>query len=83
MGLLRLSFATGKKIRQRLAQQAASATGSKFALSASAAVDPKTDWRSRAPKDVRVLVVGATGYIGKFVVRVSLLVVLMHLLITP
>lgn len=26
-------------------------------------------WMSKDPKDVRVLVVGATGYIGKFVVR--------------
>lgn len=25
--------------------------------------------RQRAPQDVRVLVVGATGYIGKFVVK--------------
>jgi hypothetical protein len=31
-----------------------------------AAVD---DFRSRPPSEVRVLVVGATGYIGKFVVR--------------
>ena len=28
-----------------------------------------SDYRSRAPADIRVLVVGATGYIGKFVVR--------------
>eukprot|EP00873_Tetraselmis_striata_P046049 jgi/Tetstr1/466313/TSEL_010845.t2 len=28
-----------------------------------------TAWTSKEPKDVRVLVVGATGYIGKFVVR--------------
>jgi hypothetical protein len=27
------------------------------------------DYRQRAPADVRVLVVGATGYIGKFVVK--------------
>lgn len=27
------------------------------------------DYRDRNPKDVRVLVVGATGYIGKFVVK--------------
>lgn len=27
------------------------------------------DFRSKAPADIRVLVVGATGYIGKFVVR--------------
>ena len=29
----------------------------------------RADFRSKAPADVRVLVVGATGYIGKFVVR--------------
>ena len=28
-----------------------------------------TDFRDREPKDIRVLVVGATGYIGKFVVK--------------
>ncbi len=28
-----------------------------------------TDYRQRRPADVRVLVVGATGYIGKYVVR--------------
>lgn len=33
------------------------------------AAAPAADYRQRAPKDVRVLVVGATGYIGKFVVR--------------
>lgn len=27
------------------------------------------DYRDREPKDIRVLVVGATGYIGKFVVK--------------
>lgn len=39
--------------------------------SGAAAPAPKAgaDYRSRAPKDVRVLVVGATGYIGKFVVK--------------
>ena len=29
----------------------------------------ETDWHHREPKDVRVLVVGATGYIGKFVTK--------------
>ena len=29
----------------------------------------EADFRTRAPKDVRVLVVGPTGYIGKFVVK--------------
>jgi divinyl chlorophyllide a 8-vinyl-reductase len=33
---------------------------------AAAATD---DYRTRDPKDVRVLVVGCTGYIGKFVTR--------------
>lgn len=36
---------------------------------AAAAAGAGADYRSRAPKDVRVLVVGATGYIGKFVVK--------------
>jgi NmrA-like family len=27
------------------------------------------DWRQKDPKDVRVLIVGSTGYIGKFVTR--------------
>ncbi|KAH7842667.1 hypothetical protein Vadar_007850 [Vaccinium darrowii] len=30
---------------------------------------PKTSFRSKNPKDVNVLVVGSTGYIGKFVVK--------------
>lgn len=40
-----------------------------LAVSAAAAGAPATDFRQRAPADVRVLVVGATGYIGKFVVK--------------
>ncbi len=37
---------------------------------ASAAADAAgADWRQKDPKDVRVLVVGATGYIGKFVTK--------------
>lgn len=40
-----------------------------LAVSAAAASAPATDFRQRAPADVRVLVVGATGYIGKFVVK--------------
>ena len=35
----------------------------------SSAPSTSADYRQRDPKDVRVLVVGATGYIGKFVVR--------------
>ncbi|KAL4427872.1 hypothetical protein ABPG75_001961 [Micractinium tetrahymenae] len=38
-------------------------------VAAAADAAPAADYRQRAPKDVRVLVVGATGYIGKFVVR--------------
>ncbi|GFZ14046.1 NAD(P)-binding Rossmann-fold superfamily protein [Actinidia rufa] len=30
---------------------------------------PKTSFRSKTPKDINVLVVGSTGYIGKFVVK--------------
>ena len=29
------------------------------------------EYRSKAPKDIRVLVVGPTGYIGKYVVKVG------------
>ena len=36
------------------------------APTSAAAVD---DWRQKDPKDVRVLIVGSTGYIGKFVTR--------------
>lgn len=39
------------------------------AVAAAAEAAPAADYRQRASKDVRVLVVGATGYIGKFVVR--------------
>jgi len=38
-------------------------------LAAAAAAAVEDDWRQRDPKDVRVLVVGSTGYIGKFVTR--------------
>ncbi|GFR39707.1 hypothetical protein Agub_g186, partial [Astrephomene gubernaculifera] len=34
-----------------------------------ASAAPSEDFRQRAPKDVRVLVVGPTGYIGKYVVK--------------
>lgn len=40
-----------------------------LAVSAAASSAPAADFRQRAPADVRVLVVGATGYIGKFVVK--------------
>lgn len=36
---------------------------------AASALSTTDDWRQREPKDVRVLVVGATGYIGKFVTK--------------
>lgn len=40
------------------------------AASAAPAVEaPKTSFRSRNPKDINVLVVGSTGYIGNFVVK--------------
>jgi divinyl chlorophyllide a 8-vinyl-reductase len=38
-------------------------------VAAAAADAGAADWRQKNPKDVRVLVVGATGYIGKFVTR--------------
>ncbi|PRW56400.1 divinyl chlorophyllide a 8-vinyl- chloroplastic [Chlorella sorokiniana] len=40
-----------------------------LAVAAAGAGAPTADFRQRAPADVRVLVVGATGYIGKFVVK--------------
>ena len=30
---------------------------------------PRTDFRNRPPEEVRVVVFGATGYIGRFVVK--------------
>lgn len=36
---------------------------------AATAAVPRTDYRDRENKDVRVLVVGPTGYIGKFVTK--------------
>ena len=36
---------------------------------ASASAASSADFRDRKPHDVRVLVLGATGYIGKFVVK--------------
>lgn len=43
---------------------------SRWAARAAAAPSAKgEDFRQKEPKDIRVLVVGATGYIGKFVVK--------------
>ena len=36
---------------------------------AAAAAAAEGDWRRQEAKDVRVLVVGSTGYIGKYVTR--------------
>lgn len=44
----------------------ASSRAMRCVVRAAAATD---DYRQRAPQDIRVLVVGATGYIGKFVVK--------------
>ncbi|GMH35648.1 hypothetical protein BSKO_03516 [Bryopsis sp. KO-2023] len=42
----------------------------RFRVAAAAAeTSPETDFRKREPKDVKALVVGSTGYIGKFVVK--------------
>jgi glutamate dehydrogenase/leucine dehydrogenase len=56
----------------RATTEAATASDPTVSLAASSppALDPSTsEYRSRPAKDVRVLVVGPTGYIGKFVVK--------------
>ncbi|KAG2482553.1 hypothetical protein HYH03_018512 [Edaphochlamys debaryana] len=45
------------------------ASTSRMATRVAAQAAPAADFRSRAPKDIRVLVVGPTGYIGKYVVK--------------
>ncbi|KAL5983913.1 hypothetical protein ACLOJK_018011 [Asimina triloba] len=40
-----------------------------FVASAAAAPAPATSFRDKDPKDITVLVVGSTGYIGRFVVK--------------
>lgn len=55
--------------RACLAQQRRSLDRRHTRRRAGYAAASSTDYRSREPKDVRVLVVGCTGYIGKFVVK--------------
>ena len=56
--------------RKVVGKMYSSATPRTFAAADSApASNARGDYRQRDKKDVRVLVVGATGYIGKFVVR--------------
>lgn len=42
---------------------------SRSKLQCYAAAAAGQDWRTKDPKDIRVLVVGCTGYIGKFVTK--------------
>ena len=56
----------GNRARRTVAIAAGAADS---AAAASAAADAAAAMRRRPPADVRVLVVGATGYIGKFVVK--------------
>ena len=54
---------------RRRSQAAAAAARAVRCEAAAGSAAPLLDYRSRAPQDVRVLVVGPTGYIGKFVLR--------------
>ncbi|PSC69840.1 divinyl chlorophyllide a 8-vinyl-chloroplastic isoform A [Micractinium conductrix] len=66
----RHSFAAGAALRiKRSSAPAARRLPRQLFAAAAAAAAPSADYRTRAPADVRVLVVGATGYIGKFVVK--------------
>ncbi len=51
------------------ARKAVAAAAAAPAASGQQQQQPQSDYRKRERKDVRVLVVGATGYIGKFVVK--------------
>ena len=55
--------------QQRSSAPAARRLPRQLFAAAAAAAAPSADYRTRAPADVRVLVVGATGYVGKFVVK--------------
>jgi NmrA-like family len=59
-----VSDAQGQQITSRT--QRVRAVRQQHVLTSAAAGD---DWRQKDPKDVRVLIVGSTGYIGKFVTR--------------
>lgn len=58
------SHAPPPQVRPLLARRASGAAPCRCQAASAAA-----DYRQRAPQDVRVLVVGATGYIGKYVVK--------------
>lgn len=53
----------------RARQPAAARRSCRLRAASAAADEAGADWRQKDPKDVRVLVVGATGYIGKFVTK--------------
>eukprot|EP00898_Chlorokybus_atmophyticus_P007813 jgi/Chlat1/8032/Chrsp71S07505 len=57
----------GEQLPPAVSRRRASCTSSRPAATAAAAA--AKDFRKRAPKDVNVLVVGSTGYIGKYVVK--------------
>lgn len=70
--LPRRAFLSGAALSSKAGTSAAAPachTRRRFAAQAAAADTPAADYRQRAAKDVRVLVVGATGYIGKYVVK--------------
>ncbi|KXZ55167.1 hypothetical protein GPECTOR_3g314 [Gonium pectorale] len=60
---------TGTNIRVAPVSSAGHCSSGRVACRVHASTAPVDDYRQRAPKDVRVLVVGPTGYIGKFVVK--------------
>ena len=67
-GLRQAASTTARRSPVRCSATAAVADAGIAAASAAAA-DAAAAMRGRPPADVRVLVVGATGYIGKFVVK--------------
>ncbi|PNW88749.1 hypothetical protein CHLRE_01g042800v5 [Chlamydomonas reinhardtii] len=66
-GVVPFSGVNVKAASASAAPRARAMAASRQAVRVAAAVD--ADYRKREPKDVRVLVVGPTGYIGKFVVK--------------
>ncbi len=56
------------KGHKRVCQQVGSASVAHRSVKCNAAA-AQQDYRDRKPQDVRILVAGATGYIGKYVVK--------------
>lgn len=65
----RLSIAASPLLSSTPSRRPAPRLSSSAPLTVSAEQQPSSDYRSHPNSDVRVLVVGATGYIGKFVVK--------------